>query len=129
MKTLGLSVIGVRGGPCTIYRIPSENVPLKSEIFTKNVKEWLIENVALLIFLIFLSAVVKFLDATDHLLENVSLTITIFIVIRVGLIDNVHIGMTNQFYRLQYFKTRCVTLQYLYTNLEIIIIQDKNKFN
>jgi hypothetical protein len=43
MKTLGLSVIGIRGGPCTIYHIPSENVPLKLEIFTKNVKEWPIE--------------------------------------------------------------------------------------
>jgi hypothetical protein len=30
-------------GPCTIYHIPPENVPLKSEIFTKNVKEWPIE--------------------------------------------------------------------------------------
>jgi len=30
-------------GPCAIYHIPSENVPLKSEIFTKNVKEWPIE--------------------------------------------------------------------------------------
>ena len=29
-------------GPCSIYHIPSENVPLKSE-FTKNVKEWPIE--------------------------------------------------------------------------------------
>jgi hypothetical protein len=25
------------------YHIPSENVPLKSEIFTKNIKEWPIE--------------------------------------------------------------------------------------
>ena len=30
-------------GPYVIYHIPSENVPLKSEIFTKNVKEWPIE--------------------------------------------------------------------------------------
>jgi hypothetical protein len=29
-----ISVIGIRGGPCDIYHIPSENVPLKSEIFT-----------------------------------------------------------------------------------------------
>jgi hypothetical protein len=31
---LHISVIGIRGGPCDIYHIPSENVPLKSEIFT-----------------------------------------------------------------------------------------------
>jgi hypothetical protein len=30
-------------GPYAIYHIPSEKVPLKSEIFTKNVKEWPIE--------------------------------------------------------------------------------------
>ena len=27
-------------GPCAIYHIPSENVPLKSEIFTQHIKEW-----------------------------------------------------------------------------------------
>ena len=70
---------------------------MKSEIFTKNVKEWLIEilNVnrkcpIIKIFNIFISYC-KILNATDHLLENVSLTITVFTVIRVGLIDNVHI--------------------------------------
>ena len=35
-------------GPCAIYHIPSENVPMKSEIFTKNVKEWLIMGIEIL---------------------------------------------------------------------------------
>ena len=30
-------------GPCAVYHIPSENVPLKSEIFTQNIKECPIE--------------------------------------------------------------------------------------